>query len=64
MNISDGSIDTLTAELRDIYGNAYVRASGIGREINFNFIPTTNLFLNQYTRTGAGSVEMRTSKTT
>jgi hypothetical protein len=49
-NIADGTEDRLIAEVRDSYGNAYVRASGIGREINFNFVPTSNLFIDQYTR--------------
>ena len=69
-NIADGTSDTLTARVLDQYGNGFVRADEIGREINFNFQAgsgsgNTDLYLNQYNRgVGNRSLEMQTSNMT
>ena len=48
---ADATDAKLTFELKDIYGNQIIPASGIDRTVSFDFNVTNNLRLNQYTQT-------------
>ena len=55
--VADGQPRNLTQTIRDGYGNALIKATGINRNISMNLSGISNsMFLNQYTRLGTTSV--------
>jgi hypothetical protein len=61
--IADASIHTLTADLKDRHGNGIVKATGIGREVDFriDISADSEIFLDQYTGSGSDGIFMETS---
>jgi len=55
-NVADGTNKSLEITLEDIYGNDIVPATGIGRNISFDFNTNNSLYLNQYTRSWTSAV--------
>ena len=55
-NIADGNSKNLRVQLKDIYGNIIIPASGINRRVNFKFNTNNSLYLNQYNRSWGSAV--------
>ena len=55
-NIADGWDKEIIVTIEDVYWNNIIPASGIGRNISFDFTTDNSLYLNQYTRSGTSAL--------